>query len=381
MRLAFVSNILNHHQVSLCNEFQKQFDEFFFIATEQVETIGYQRAQEADFLLHYYDKDQKAECINRILMSDVVIFGGCPNGLIEMRMRKGKLSFLYSERFFKKGVWRSYIPLTRNSVNRRVGQYKNSNMYVLCASAYLPYDLTFLRFSAEKCFKWGYFPELRKYDIKSLLDKKESTKIKLLWAGRLLKWKHPEAALVIARKLLRDNVRFEMNIIGSGEMEDTLKKMLTPQLASVVYFCGAKTPDEVRKYMEEADIYMATSDYYEGWGAVLNEAMNSGCAVVASHAMGATPYLLENGRNGYIYKSGNINDLYCKVKKLCEDRDLRRKFGCAAYMSISRTWNSKEAAKRFRKLIGNILENKNNILKEGPCSKAEIIKNNWMKAN
>lgn len=63
MRLAFVSNILNHHQVSLCNEFQKQFDEFFFIATEQVETIGYQRAQEADFCCIIMIKTKKQNAL------------------------------------------------------------------------------------------------------------------------------------------------------------------------------------------------------------------------------------------------------------------------------------------------------------------------------
>lgn len=47
---------------------------------------------------------------------------------------------------------------------------------------------------------------------------------------------------------------------------------------------------EVRSYMEKADIYLFTSDFNEGWGAVLNESMNSGCAVVASHAIGSVPF-------------------------------------------------------------------------------------------
>ena len=33
--------------------------------------------------------------------------------------------------------------------------------------------------------------------------------------------------------------------------------------------------------MEQADIYLFTSDRNEGWGAVANEAMNSACAMVA----------------------------------------------------------------------------------------------------
>ena len=36
----------------------------------------------------------------------------------------------------------------------------------------------------------------------------------------------------------------------------------------------------------------------EGWGAVVNEAMNSGCAVVADHMIGAAPWLIRQGENG-----------------------------------------------------------------------------------
>jgi hypothetical protein len=35
-------------------------------------------------------------------------------------------------------------------------------------------------------------------------------------------------------------------------------------------------PEEVRVHMEQSNIYLFTSDFGEGWGAVLNEAMNSG---------------------------------------------------------------------------------------------------------
>ena len=47
---------------------------------------------------------------------------------------------------------------------------------------------------------------------------------------------------------------------------------------------GALKPADVRKEMERADIFLFTSDYKEGWGAVLNEAMNARCAIVAVHS-------------------------------------------------------------------------------------------------
>ena len=40
----------------------------------------------------------------------------------------------------------------------------------------------------------------------------------------------------------------------------------------------------------------------EGWGAVVNEAMSSGCAVVADAEAGSVPYLIENSKDGFIYR-------------------------------------------------------------------------------
>ena len=47
-----MSNILNHHQIELCKEFQKQFDDFYFVTTEDVDTIGYQVSQDAKYVFH-----------------------------------------------------------------------------------------------------------------------------------------------------------------------------------------------------------------------------------------------------------------------------------------------------------------------------------------
>ena len=48
--------------------------------------------------------------------------------------------------------------------------------------------------------------------------------------------------------------------------------------------------------MEQANIFIISSTHEEGWGAVVNEAMNSGCVVIGSHAAGAVPFLIENAK-------------------------------------------------------------------------------------
>ncbi len=378
MLLVFVSNMLNHHQITLCTEFQKVFDEFYYVVTEKISGIGYQKSQNADFVLHFYEPEEKKHAEKYIDKADVVIFGGCPDYLIEKRAKENKLSFLYSERFFKKGIWRSLIPRTRKSVNNRIGKYKANEMYVLCASAYLPYDLSMVGFPSKKCYKWGYFPSRIVYEIDELVNKKNKNSI--LWAGRLLDWKHPEMAISVAERLIEDNIVFTMNIIGDGPLSSELYSRIKYKgLSDNVHMLGSMSPESVRYYMEEAEIFLATSDFYEGWGAVLNEAMNSACSVVASHAAGATPYLVNSGNNGHIFESKNIDSLYKMVKRVILDRQLMQKTQINAYNSIDREWNAEIAAINFRHLVDIIINGKENDINCGPCSSAGIVKNNWYK--
>lgn len=381
MNLIFVTNMLNHHQYALCKAFGEYFDDFKLVTTQKTTGIGYQTAQDAEFVLHYENSENKENIEKLILDADTVIFGACPNELIEIRMKENKLSFLYSERFFKKGVWRRFIPKTRKAVDERITRYKNNEMYVLCASAYLPYDLKLMGFPMEKCFKWGYFPATNKYDVEALKNKKSGGKIKLMWVGRMLGWKHPEDAVKLAKKLKKSGIDFELNLVGDGALREGLEAMVNDKgLSDCVNLLGSKTTEEVRRYMEEASIFLFTSDRNEGWGAVLNEAMNSGCAVVASHAIGSVPFLINDGKNGLIYRSGDIEDLCKKVKYSIDNKEKTSELGKNAYITLADLWNAKTAAERFKRLVQAIKAGGSvDLFNDGPCSKAKVLKDNWRK--
>lgn len=122
-----------------------------------------------------------------------------------------------------------------------------------------------------------------------------------------------------------------------------------------------------------------TSNFNEGWGAVLNESMSSGCAVISSHAAGSAPYLIENNVNGLLYKSGDINELTTHIAYLLDNPDKTYEFGKKAYETLHNTWSPKVAATRFISLASGILDNSIPNYADGPCSRAPIIKNTWYK--
>lgn len=377
MNIVFVSNFLNHHQIPLCDALKARSDSFWFIATENGGRQGFQLSQDRDYVIDYNLEKSRVDSL--LLSADVVIFGGCPNGMIEMRMAENKLSFLFSERFFKKGVWRRFIPKTAKTVRERVAAYAGKNLYVLCASAFLPYDLSFFHFPADKCIRWGYFPEVKHYEnLQSLIDSKKPAS--LLWVGRFLDWKHPEAAVLVAKRLKAEGLDFELNIIGNGEKEEALRNGIEKYgLKDCVHMLGSMKPDDVRSHMERSEVFLVTSDRREGWGAVLNEAMNSGCAVVASHAIGSVPYLVEDGQNGLIYKSGDLGDLYAKTKWLLTHPSERKNMAQNAYQTMVNEWNAENAATRLAALAKDILGGKEHPATSGSgvCSVADMLRDDW----
>ena len=141
------------------------------------------------------------------------------------------------------------------------------------------------------------------------------------------------------------------------------------------------SPLRVREYMEVSNIYLFTSNYEEGWGAVLNEAMNSCCAVVASHAIGSVPFLINHGINGLIYNNDNNEDMFAQVERFLLDKELRHKCSINSYYTIKNIWNAKHSALAFLKLSNNLLKNNLKEITNGPCSKANSISQSNMYAH
>lgn len=348
------------------------------IMSQERKNLGYGFDKDPEFVLHIYiDEAERSIAEQWINDADIVIVGSAPEELLKYRKKSGKLIFRYSERPLKKGI--EIHKFFYRWLKWHINNSSRSNCYMLCASAFTAADYAKFGLFKGKCFKWGYFPEIKKYDdLNKLIDEKR--KNTLLWVGRFLNWKHPDAVIRLAKSLKESGYQFELNIIGTGEMELQLKKMIIDlKLKDCVHMLGSMKPEQVRKYMEKSEIYLFTSDRQEGWGAVLNESMNSGCAVVASHAIGSVPFLIKNRHNGYIYKDGNEDDLYNKVKYLLDNPDEQRRLGKAAYETIINEWNAEIAAKRLVNLAEHILagEKSPDLYESGPCSKAEIIKDNW----
>ena len=382
MTITFFSNFMNIHQLPFCEELISHVgaDNFRFVAKTKIDTDRIQMGFEdmnvtRPFVVRAYEGGEAYKKAEQLaLESDVVIFGSASQDFQRIRLAVNKLSFRYNERIFKQGLIRWFDPRVQKLYRNIFTRYKSNELYVLCASAYTKPDLKLIGYPGEKCFKWGYFPEIKQYpNYEYLRGKKNGLKrpgVSILWAGRLIGLKHPEVAIKVAKHLMDKGIEFSLNILGDGPLRANLQNMInTLGLSDFVRMFGAQSHNVVLEEMEKADIFLFTSDRNEGWGAVLNEAMNAGCAVVADKHIGSAPFLIEHGKNGLFY-SGTKADMCEKVDTLVSDSVLREEIGRSAWETINYRWDIKTATANLFTLIEDLNNHRESSVMDGPCSLA-----------
>lgn len=365
--IVFVSNYYNHHQAPFSEAmYRLTGGNYRFIATKEIGEerlkLGYERCA-ASFVMQYSECPD--ECQKYIDEADVVIFGSAPHSLFKNRLKSRKLTFAYSERIYKRESTTWKVPFRAIKYYFAFGRYKS--LFLLCAGAYAASDYAKTGTFIGRTYKWGYFPEVKRFeDIEKHMREKRPAS--LLWAARMIDWKHPELPVLVAKRLKDDGYSFTLDIIGNGNMEETVRQMIVDNnLSDCVHVLGGMKPAQVREHMEKSQIFLFTSDRNEGWGAVLNESMNSGCAVIANRAIGSVPYLLRHGENGLIYETEE--ELYNYTKLLLDDSEKAKELGKEAYQAMIDLWNADVAAERLLMLIGSLTAgDQADLFADGPCS-------------
>ena len=378
MKVTFYSNFLTHHQVPFCIEMQKRLgNDFKFVSTVKIFQwrldLGFEDLDKKyDFVVRSYeDEEQYNEAKKLALDSDIVIIGSTTDELIEERLKQDKLTFRYRARvfIFPDGFWKTILDKDKMKLfwQRHIKYRKNKNLHLLCANAYGAKDFNKLGLYKGKTYKWGYFLANNSYDIDELINKKEQNeKMQIIWVARFISWKHPEIVIKLARNLKKQGYNFNIQMLGTGKLEEKIKtKVKNENLSDVIDIVGQVPSDKVKDYMEKANIFIGTSDSYEGWGAVINESMNAGCAIVANKKMGSVPFLIGDTDSGLMYE--NYKDFEEKVKLLINNKDLRHKFSKNAYNYITTRWTGEVAAENIIKMFEDVLNNKEVSIKEGPA--------------
>lgn len=137
----------------------------------------------------------------------------------------------------------------------------------------------------------------------------------ILYVGQLIVRKRVDLLLTAFSKL--DEPTARLRIIGQGEEEQNLKQLANQLgIAARVSYSQGMPNAEIVAAMAAADVLVLPSKF-DGWGAVVNEALMVGTPVICSDRCGASD-VIENGRNGYVFEAGNANALLQRLRSFCQ---------------------------------------------------------------
>lgn len=168
----------------------------------------------------------------------------------------------------------------------------------------------------------------------------------ILFVGQLIRGKGCDIFLRVLSRLKRP---YRARILGDG-IDRVMLQELTESLGltSRVEFCGWATPPDV--YFAEADLVLLPFRWQEPFGLVVAESASWGLPVVA-YNLGGVSESLEDGKNGFSIKFGDIATMASRTDQLLADHTLRLKMGANGRQMVAEKFSKTQFFKGFKRLL------------------------------
>jgi glycosyltransferase involved in cell wall biosynthesis len=151
------------------------------------------------------------------------------------------------------------------------------------------------------------------------------------------------------------NPKYHMLIVGDGDLkEDYLAHAKNSSIDSQVTFAGRVSEEDLPFYYAASDVTVLPSTTMgEAFGLVLLEAMATGKPVIASNLPGVRS-VVDDGKNGYLVKPGDSDDLAYKIDSILQNESVGSKFGLNGRNKVEEKYEwgciSKIIEKEFSKI-------------------------------
>jgi glycosyltransferase involved in cell wall biosynthesis len=167
----------------------------------------------------------------------------------------------------------------------------------------------------------------------------------LIEAWKLVAEKHPE---------------WELDIFGNGSQKETLTQVITEnELDRQVKLCEPVM--DIQNIYPQYSMLILSSRYMEALPMVLLEAMACGVPLVAFDAPCGPKDVIEDGKNGFLVKTGDIKALADKINQLIEMPDMRKTMGDIAG-KMSGNYRMEKIMPRWDQLFKDLINEKNSSI-------------------
>lgn len=237
----------------------------------------------------------------------------CPNGVFYIndkvceKCKNGAYWNAIRHRCFRDSFLLSGLYATTIGINRLSGIFKKVDAF-LCTTEFNKQKLMEAGIEEKRLFiKPNYL------DI-SNIEPSVGKGGHIIFMGRLSQEKGLWT-LVKAFEKIKD---LQLKIVGTGPLEQPLRKYTKEKNLHNISLEGFKEGNEKNNLIKNALFMVFPSEWYEHFPIVLLEAFAFGKPVIASD-IGNMPLIVENGKSGLHFRTGDINDLIDKIRTLSQD--------------------------------------------------------------
>lgn len=140
-----------------------------------------------------------------------------------------------------------------------------------------------------------------------------------LFLGRISR----EKGIIFLLDFFKEFNQYKLIIAGTGNNIENYKKSYN---SSNIIFTGYIEGDRKNQLIQEAEALILPSVWYENYPVSIVESFCCGIPVIASNT-GGIPYIIENGKNGFLFEVNNKVILKEKIDKIYRNNDLRDQMG------------------------------------------------------
>ena len=375
LSLVYCTNIWNHYMASVCGEFAHLLGEdhfkmcLFDHVYEEQRKLGWaSTVPDHKWIAGPPSSSNDMKRLRQIVCdADVAVLGACPREVQAARAETGKLTFVMSERLWKRPLawWRWLNPRVLRAILRCRKIANRENVHYLPMGAYAADDVRRIGAYGNRLWTWAYFAEMASQPPQP----RTNERIRILWVGRMLNWKRVDLLLKAVARICREPAFGRLDVVGAGPEKFRLLKLSQKLgLGDKCVFHEPVAPNQVRELMRQTDVYVLPSNRYEGWGVVANEAMSEGAVLVANEQAGAAPMLIDHGRTGFLFHDDDVAGLATILQTLMADARLRETVRQAAWRNLQQQWHPRVGAERLIALCQGLLGlTPMPEYSEGPC--------------
>ena len=176
------------------------------------------------------------------------------------------------------------------------------------------------------------------------------------YIGRILHDKGVDDYIEAAKRIKKKYPNTEFNMIGFIEPTENHyeKELADLQKQGIVYYRGSQK--DVKPWVKRAHAIIHPSTYGEGMSNVLLENASSGRFLITTDNPGCKETVI-NGKSGYIYHGGNVDELVETITKFLNlDNDTRKSMGIEGRKHVESNFSREIVVDAYIKKLREIME-------------------------